>query len=92
MDITKPRDAFFIYANASKNVTNVQGAAFVDTMKAYGGRRFIAPVLLKLGTEGCEWYYYYYYYYYYFQLRTAAFKAYCSIWVRRSEFEGYQKI
>jgi len=30
--------------------------------------------------------YYYYYYYYYFQLRTAAFKAYCAIWVRRSNF------
>jgi len=23
---------------------------------------------------------------YYFQLRTAAFKAYCAIWVRRSNF------
>jgi len=27
-----------------------------------------------------------YYYYYYFQLRTAAFKSYCAIWVRRSNF------
>jgi len=27
-----------------------------------------------------------YYYYYYFQIRTAAFKAYCAIWVRRSNF------
>jgi len=26
------------------------------------------------------------YTYYYFQLRTAAFKAYCAIWVRRSNF------
>jgi hypothetical protein len=31
-------------------------------------------------------YYYYYYYYYFFQLRTAAIKAYCAIWVRRSNF------
>jgi len=30
--------------------------------------------------------YYYYYYYYYFNLRTAAFKVYCAIWVRRSKF------
>jgi len=33
-----------------------------------------------------NYYYYYYYYYYYFQLCTAAFKAYCAIWVRRSNF------
>jgi hypothetical protein len=26
------------------------------------------------------------YYYHYFQLRTAAFKAYCAIWVRHSNF------
>jgi len=25
-------------------------------------------------------------YYYYFQIRTAAFKAYCAIWVRRYNF------
>jgi hypothetical protein len=30
--------------------------------------------------------YYYYYYYYYLQLRTAAFKAYCAVWVRHSNF------
>jgi len=30
--------------------------------------------------------YYCYYYYYYFQLRTAAFKAYCAILVRCSNF------
>jgi hypothetical protein len=29
---------------------------------------------------------YYYYYYYYSNLRTAAFKAHCAIWVRRSNF------
>jgi len=29
---------------------------------------------------------FYYYYYFIFQLRTAAFKAYCSIWVRRPNF------
>jgi hypothetical protein len=29
---------------------------------------------------------YYYYYYYYFNLRTAAFKAYFAIWIRRSNF------
>ena len=28
----------------------------------------------------------YYCYYYFFNLRTAAFKAYCAIWVRRSNF------
>jgi len=33
-----------------------------------------------------HYYYYYCYYYYYFQLHTAAFKAYCAIWVRRSNF------
>jgi hypothetical protein len=26
------------------------------------------------------------YYYYYFQLRTAAFKTYCAIWIRRFKF------
>jgi hypothetical protein len=32
------------------------------------------------------YYYYYYYCYYYFQLRAAAFEAYCAIWVRHSNF------
>ena len=30
--------------------------------------------------------YYYYYYYYYFNLRTAAFRAYCAVWIRRFNF------
>ena len=40
------------------------------------------PLSIKLTVHWCPGWDFYYY----FQLRTAAFKAYCAIWVRRSNF------
>ena len=49
------------------------------------GRRLLKEgTLLKVSLV--SGFIHYYYYYYFFNLRTAAFKAYCAIWVRCSNF------